>query len=637
MELTARRAVGGGVVLVVVAVVALSFAADLGSARPEPVPFDETVERGLSAEHSQIADERGVSVPKTEVFYSQYRYVVGYVGVEQAVAALREPGHEQQFGYPLTVYVSDYSGADPRCSGDGLLRVDVFPDWVPADRAHYVVGSDARVPGGTPVVPFAERADAARFVDACGGSVVGWDGLQSRSFDIDRASAVRSQVEPRHEWADSQVQAARERADRPVSVVVGRDEPTLAAAVEAAPANTTVRVPPGTYDGDVTIDKPLTVAGSGTRLRGNGTGSVVTVSADHVALVDLTIDGVGNETLGSPDVNGSDDGAWDHTVQQAYGNSDAGVTARNVSAPYVHNVTVETPASGFVLRRTPGAVLDGVAVDGTDEWDEGFMGVVGMHDRLVVQNATVSGGRDGVYLHRAHGTVVRNNSFHGGRFGTHLMYTSRALIADNVAREQLYSGVVVMTNPRGNAVVGNDIRRSGSGIMMAGARSYVAHNVVVDTGRALSTNAGQSVYEHNVLYGNEIGVAASTVVPSNRVVENDFVANERHAVSGPGPLRVYTHDGRGNYWSGAYGQSGSGPTLDRPYSPTDPVDRRLHRSDAAVVVREAPSVAALRELRGTTPGFRSASIVDRAPLRSPANPAVVERVRNRTQAMEADE
>ncbi|MDT3437247.1 NosD domain-containing protein [Haloarcula sp. 1CSR25-25] len=610
-------------------VFAASFAVDTSSARPEPVPFDTTVQRGITMADEQIARNQSISVPKVEVFYSQYRYVVGYVGLDQAVTALAEPGHEQQFGYPLTVYVSDYSDRPVRCGDDGYLRTAAPPDWVEANGAHYVVDGSARVPSGPAVVPFADRDDAAAFAETCGGRIIDWETLKTRSFDLQGPAAVRNQVGPRRDDADATVQAARQRRTRPVSVEVGTGAPTVQAAVDAAPPNTTVYVPAGTYDEQVTIDKPLTLSGPTATLDGGGNGTVVTVTADRVGVTGFDIVGVGNMTVGDP--TNESTSAWDATVTTAYGNSDAAVTGRNASGLYVADLTVETPASGVVLRRTPGAVVENVTVNGTADWQTGFMGVIGMHGPIVVQDSVFNGGRDGVYLHRADGTAVRNNTFRDNRFGVHLMYTSRSLVADNVAREQEYAGVVVMTNPVANAIVGNDVRHSGSGVMLAGSRSYIAHNVVFDTTQAMSTNADRSLYEHNVLYGNELGVRASTVVPSNIVTENDFIANDRHAVSGPGPLRVYTHGGRGNYWSGAYDLTGgAGPVLAQPYSPTDSVDRRLHQTDAAVVLRSAPSVRGLRALRGTTPGFRRGSIVDRAPLSDPANPETVRRLRNET-------
>ncbi|MEF8829695.1 MAG: NosD domain-containing protein, partial [Haloarcula sp.] len=461
------------------------------------------------------------------------------------------------------------------------------------------------------------------------GRIIDWETLKTRSFDLEQAAAVRNQVGPRRTDADATVQKARQRRSRPVSVEVGTDAETIQGAVDAAPPNTTVVVPAGTYDEQVTIDKPLTLSGAGATLDGGGNGTVVTVTADGVGVTGFDIVGVGNTTVGDP--TNESDSAWDATVTTAYGNSDAAVTGRNASGLYVANLSVETPASGVVLRRTPGAVVENVTVNGTADWQDGFMGVIGMHGPVVVQDSAFDGGRDGVYLHRADGTAVRNNTFRDNRFGVHLMYTSRSLVADNVARGQEYAGVVVMTNPVANAIVGNDVRHSGSGVMLAGSRSYIGHNVVVDTTQAMSTNADRSLYEHNVLYGNDIGVRASTVVPSNIVTENDFIANDRHAVSGPGPLRVYTHEGRGNYWSGAYDLTGeAGPVLAQSYSPTDSVDRRLDQTNAAIVLRSAPSVRGLRALRGTTPGFRRGSIVDRAPLAEPANPEAVGQLRNET-------
>ncbi|MFB6196053.1 MAG: NosD domain-containing protein, partial [Haloplanus sp.] len=569
-------------------------------------------------------------IPRVEVFYSQYRYVVGYSGVAQAIAALDTPGREQQFGYPLAIYVSEYTETSPTCRDDGTLVASGAPEWVPATDAQFVVGSDAAVAGTPVVVPFAAEDAAETFVADCGGRIVGWRELRRDPPAVQQSAGVKSRVDDRQARADRAVADARSLLDREVSTVVGRDAPTVQAAVDAAPPNTTVVLPPGRYATHVTIDKPLTLRGPGATLDGGGNGTVVEVRADDVAVAGVTIRGVGNATRDDGGGAGTG-GSWDAPIVQGYGNGDAGVGARNASGLYVSNVTIHTPANGVLLRRTPGAVVDDVRVNGSEEWLDGFMGVIAMHDPVVVQSSRFEGGRDGVYLHRAHGTVIRNNTFLDQRFGVHLMYTSETLIADNVARGQSGSGVVIMTRPTGNAVVGNDVRHARGGIFVGGSNSYVARNVVVDTDRGMVTYAVQTTYEHNVLYDNAVGFAASTVIPSNRVVANDFVANDRHATAGPGPLRIYTHDGRGNYWEGAYDLGRSrGATLDRPYSPTSPLDRRLHRTDAAVTLSAAPTVRGLRAFRGTTPGFRKASIIDTAPLTRPANPKLLARARNET-------
>jgi parallel beta-helix repeat protein len=615
--------------ILLVATAVGAFAVDLGSARPDPVPYADTVKLGATAETEQTAEAEGATIPRVEIFYSQYRYVVGYTGVAAAISALDEPGRERQFGYPLAVYASDYAGRSPRCT-NGTLTSATNPDWVSVTDAHFVVGSRATLAGESVVVPFSDAGDARAFADACGGRVVDWEALRRTPPAVPTVAGVESSLDDRRAHADRRVAAAETLLDREVSVVVGRDAPTIRAAVAAAPPNTTVVVPPGTYAERVTVEKSLTLRGRNATVDGGGEGTVIDVRADDVAVTGLTIRGVGNATRAE---NASESDDWDAPIQQGYGEGDAGVAAVNVSGTYVHDVTIHTPANGVLLRGVPGAVVADLRVDGSAEWLDGFMGVMAMHEPVVVQDSRVDGGRDGVYLHRAHGTVVRNNTFLDQRFGVHLMYTSETLIADNVARGQEGSGVVVMTRPTANAVVGNDVRHANGGIFVGGSRSYVARNVVVDADRGMVAYATQSRYEHNVLSGNEVGFAASTVVPSNRVVANDFVDNDRHATAGPGPLRIFTADGRGNYWEGAYDTSlaaDGSPTLDRAYSPTDDLDRRLHRSDAAVTLSAAPSVRGLRAFRGTTPGFRKASIVDLAPLRRPANPDLLARARNET-------
>ncbi|MEF8900991.1 MAG: NosD domain-containing protein [Halovenus sp.] len=263
-----------------------------------------------------------------------------------------------------------------------------------------------------------------------------------------------------------------------------------------------------------------------------------------------------------------------------------------------------------------------MAVSGPGEWQDGFMSISAIRSPVVVQHSTFDGNRDGIYLHRSHGSVIRQNTFRDNRFGVHFMFTSDSLVADNVARGQEAAGITIMTSPTRNAVVDNDVRNAETGIIPGGSRSYIAGNVVANNERGMTTGATQSLYEQNVIYGNELGVRTGTIRPSNRVVRNDFVGNERHVRSGVGPLRIWTHDSVGNYWEGAFGQR-DGARLDRSYTPTDGIDRRLHRVDGAVTLAASPARRALNAVRDTTPGMRSGEVVDTAPLSDPVNPGIL--------------
>ncbi|GAB6878389.1 hypothetical protein JCM17823_06630 [Halorubrum gandharaense] len=611
-----------------------AFLADPSNAAPDPVLYDDASELGLSAETDELMAE-SATVPRAQVFYSQLQYVVGYNGIETFVDRLTDGRTERQFGYPLVAYVETFDDRDPGTTASGLFAASSptgTPSWTPTDEAVYVVDSDARTPAGETVVPFETNGAAESFAAEHGGAVVDWETVRSSSFDIDSAATVRSMVSDRQNSADERLAAAESRSDRPVSVVVGDDEPTIAAAVDAAPPNTTVVVPPGTYEETVTINESITLAGDDASVHGSGNGSVITVRAPNVAVSGVTIDGTGNQTR-DPDAareaasgdegvngdNGTADGeAWDTNIQLGYGYGDAGIRALDAPGLFVDDVVIETNASGLLLRDGSNAVVRNLTVDGTDEWQDGFMGVTGIESRVTVTDSTFAGGRDGVYLHRADGSAVRNSSFTENRYGAHLMYTGDTLIADNVFRNESYGGVTVMTRPARNAIVGNDVRESGTGIQASGTRTYIGHNTLANNGLGLSTSSRGSLYEHNVLVDNEQGARATTVVPSSRVVANDFVGNDDHAGAGAGALRIWADGDHGNYWEGA--DVGFHDSGERAYQPTAPVDAALHREPAAIAVRESPALALIDRLRGTVPGARSGSIIDPTPASEPHAP-----------------
>jgi len=439
-----------GALLVAVLVAGGAFLADPAASTPDPVAYDDTVELGLSTEtDAEMGSD--ATVPRVQVFYSQFQYVVGYNGVEAFVGTLADDRTERQLGFPLTVYVQTFDDAEPYATDDGRFAASERPSWSPATEAAYVVDGDVESPAGETVVPFADPEVAERFAASHDGRVVEWDALRDRSFDIDTADAVRSVAPERWTAADDRIRTSRDRIDRPESVVVGEDEPTIEAAVDAAEPNTSVRIPPDEYEETVVIDEPITIVGENASIRGNGTGSVIEVRSPDVGIVGLSISGTGNETR-DPDASGGppDDGdEWDTNVQLGYGHGDAGIRAVNAPGLFVEDVTIDTDASGVLLRDGSDATLTGLHVRGADDWRDGFMGVVGMESRVTVTDSRFEDGRDGVYLHRADGSVVRNSTFIGTRYGAHLMYTADSLIADNVARDQLYGGITVMTRRAG--------------------------------------------------------------------------------------------------------------------------------------------------------------------------------------------
>ncbi len=600
------------------------FAVDAGSTSPDPVMFEETVTVGLTIE-AELALENDVELPRMQVFYSQYQYVVGYYGVETFVETQRDPTHEQRFGHPLTVYVSDYAGTGVDLTEEGYPTTDRPAGWTDAESAWFVVESGAQTPAGETVVSFSDRDDAEDFAEAHGGTVENWESVLERSFERDDASVARDRVDDRDEVADDRVEATAPLADRPTSITVGEDVETVQAAIEQAPANTTVHVPAGTYEEELEIDRPITLAGDGNvTLRGDGNGSVMTVTADRVAVQGVHIEGVGNTTSsnGHSPVE-TDEDAWDTWFTEYYASTDVGIGAYDVSELLIRDVTIDTQAGGIIAYESHNATVQNVTVTGPGPTD-GVAGVLLFQSPGVVEDSTVDNVRDGIYLFRSPTAVVRSNVATSNLLGIHLMHTDDVLIADNDVHDQHNTGLYVMTGPERNAIVGNEIRDTGVGLDAGGTDTYVAENLIEGTTTGIRLDTTTSIYEDNVIAGNDVGADVTGVLPTNHVVDNDFVGNDVHATTTAGPLRIWTDDGTGNYWQGGAGIT-DGDRASRSYAPTDAVDQRLHVTDGTPTLAYAPALQLRDGIEGAVPGMRTGSIVDQAPACEANNPTLLER------------
>ncbi|CQH63325.1 ABC-type transport system periplasmic substrate-binding protein (probable substrate copper) (plasmid) [Halobacterium hubeiense] len=627
----------------VVALVLLSYSlvVPVGDDAVEPARFENTFDLGLTDETVREVERRGLSIPRVQVYYSSYEYVVGFDTIESFRLEQQRAGHQRQFGQPVAIFVSDYAGTNASLTENGSLTAANHVGLVDAEDAFVVVGSDARLPSGPVAVPFGERSAAAAFADDYGGDVVPWSGVEDAVTPAQPLTRqnFRAAADNRSAWADAAVATARTLRDRPTSVTVGEDAPSLAAAVDAAPPNTTVRVPPGTYRTDgLTVNKSLTISGAGeaTRLRGDGNGTVVHVTAPRVALADLRIDGVGDVGSRRSMLNASrlETAGWSENIELAYGRGDAAVRLVDATESLLTGLHVDTPSSGIVSLNSTRSVVRDTEVNVTNDADDGFMGLVAMHGPLVVEDSQFAGGRDGVYTHRADGVVVRGNTFRDSRFGVHEMYTSRSLVSNNTVRDTK-TGVIIMTRPTGTIVVDNDVRASQVGLSTAGSYAYYAGNVVTDNARGIDVLGSQSLVERNTITGNTVGIRSGPALPTNLVTANDIVGNDRAVTADLGPLRVWTVNGSGNYWGPMPGSDADADGYyERSFRPSGAVDGHLHDAPGAWTLARSPAVALTRNVQDTVPGLRPAGVVDTAPRVTPVRPETLAATRGATNATE---
>lgn len=605
-----------------------------GGDRPVAVPFEQTNPVGISEAVVQQSQSSNLVIPKAEAYYSQYRYVVGYYGITSLTASL-QMDQQRTFGQLLTVYVSDFSGTNVSLTEQGYLRTSggQTTGWVSAQSAYFVVNSRARVPTReATIVPFSDRADARAFARRYGGEVHRWQRVQQISTGRLGRSARewRRIVDQRRLRANRSLATTRSLLNRPVSTVVGQDAPTITAAVERAPSNTTVVVPPGTYNASgIRIRKPITIRGAGpnaTRIIGDGNKTVISVSAPSVGITDLSISGVGPNRSGA---NQSVEnipirkGAWNYQLWKVHGYGDAAITFDSAPRSLVSDITINTTSNGIIARNSANLTVTRTTIYGTKRWQDGFIGVTVLGAPAIIQNSSIYGGKVGVYAHDTSGITVRGTTMEGMMVGVFDLYASQLLIANN-SIEDTWNAIYVETRTYGTAVVDNQLHNSRNGAIVSGQANYVANNVMLHNKNGFFAKGEYTLYRRNIAAFNQLGVRGQALLPTNRVTSNDFIRNRKYART----MQYNTlHVWSGNYWSAVPGLDRDGDgTIDRTFRPTGPVDGRVNSADGAPTLAHSPAVYMLRRLQQLIPGLRGAGIIDPQPRTRSVQPTVVDRI-----------
>lgn len=596
------------------------------------VPFGNTKQTGLSGAVVRQAANSSLVIPKAEIFYPQYDYVVGYLGITSAVTGLQS--HDQrEFGRPLTLYVSDFTGTDVTLGDGGYPRIadGQSVGWTSARDAYFVVNSSARVPTReNAIIPFSNRSEARTFARRYDGEIRRWPAVRQISVGrTDRSAREWNDVVTRRQTrANQSLTRARTTAERPVSLVVGRDAPTLAAAIDRAPPNTTIVVPSGTYRVDgLRIRKPITLRGSGpntTRIVGDRNGSVISVSAPQTAIRSLSIGGVGPNRTGtnrSAENISVNESSWQYQYWKVHGFGDAAVVFDSAGQSLVSNVRVNTTSNGIIARNSANLSISELTVYGTRSSEEGFLGVAALGSPIVVQRSQLYGGKVGVYTYDASRTIVRNSSMEGMRVGVFDLYSAQLLVA-NTTIEDTWNAVFVDTRSYGTAVVENRLTNSRNGIFIRGQSNYVARNLALHNKHGIAVEGQYSLYFRNVLLSNHVGARGMSLYPTNRVTKNDFARNQQY-------VETYDfnilHIWRGNYWARAPGFDRDGDDrLDRAFRPTGAVDAHADEGNGIGTLARSPALTLIRQLQERLAGLRSAGIVDPEPRATPVQPRLIQ-------------
>ena len=283
--------------------------------------------------------------------------------------------------------------------------------------------------------------------------------------------------------------------------------------VDAAPAGSTLRPPPGNYAGPVVMRKPLVIEGGGqVTIDAGDRGTVFSLEADGAALRGLHL-------TGSGDSHDTDDSCLDvrghsNVIENlVVDNCLFGIDLKQSSDTVVRNNKVSSKPRDLGVRGD-GLRLwysDRNLIEGNEVIDSRDMVAWYSHDN-VFRNNVGKRSRYSIHFMFANNNIVEGNSFYDNSVGVYFMYTEGGVMKNNlISHATGAAGMAIGFKEASNAVIeGNEIIYCAVGIgsdlspFQPDSKLWIRKNRFAYNGIAikLTSELGGNVVTDNVFEGN---------------------------------------------------------------------------------------------------------------------------------------
>lgn len=385
--------------------------------------------------------------------------------------------------------------------------------------------------------------------------------------------------------------------------VTGGDAALLRAAVATAPAGGVVLVGSGTWAGRLELDRPVALVGEGRPvLRGDGTGSVVRITARGASLAGFVLE------HGGSDLDRDDAGVKVEADSVRLEDLELRDVLHGVYLKQVHFVTVR------------GVRIRGRAAVRPNDRGDGIHFFYSTH--VLAERNDIADVRDGMYFSYSDTTVVRGNLVARSRYGLHYMFSHQNRFEDNRFTESAAGSSIMNSRDvvaRRNVFAWNRGVESFGLLQQTTERTVLEHNVFVGNGVGLFLDgAVDGLVRDNLIAQNFVGLQLFASATGNRISGNAIMDNTYAATGGAADSR-FCVDGRGNYWSGDDGWDLDGDGVrDVPYGPGSPLTEVSRERPALRLFLSSPAATVLSWAERTFPVFEIEAVTDSCPLATPA-------------------
>jgi nitrous oxidase accessory protein len=337
-------------------------------------------------------------------------------------------------------------------------------------------------------------------------------------------------------------------------VVVGQNGPfySPSQAFAAAQPGDTIEIGPGVYVGNLLLDRSISLIGSGRPvIRGTGTGSVITVTADACTVHGLVVEHSG----------------------PMLATEDSGILLKS-DRNRVQDNDLRDILFGIYLYHADDNLISNNHITGRSYLDLGGRGS-GIHiwnsERNILTGNTITEVRDGMYLQNTYHSVIRGNRIFNLRYGLHYMWSDDNTFEDNLFYDNI-AGAAVMYSHRVQMrrnVFRHNRGYSSYGILFQENDDCIFEdNIVSDNAVGIFMEAmRRGKLRRNLISANDVAIQAFGSASENQFEHNNFVDNLSPILTVGAPANTrWNGESVGNYWSDYEGYDLDGDGIgDAPY------------------------------------------------------------------------
>ncbi|MBS1538732.1 MAG: nitrous oxide reductase family maturation protein NosD [Bacteroidetes bacterium] len=382
----------------------------------------------------------------------------------------------------------------------------------------------------------------------------------------------------------------------------GENYTSIKSALSKATKGDRIILKKGNYqEGEIIIDKEIELIGEDSpKIDGNNTYQPITIKANNVTIKGITV------------VNS----------KRSYINDFAAVKAMNVRNLTINNCHFSNNYFAVYLSKCSNCTIKNNLIESSSE-SETTSGN-GIHqwycDSIDIQDNTIRGHRDGIYLEFSHHAFIRNNiSEKNLRYGLHFMFSDSCTYIDNTFRNN-GSGVAVMYTKHITMIHNKFEHNWGSasyGMLLKEIYdSYMQGNTFTEnTVGIFAESCNRNLIKGNEFTRNGWAIKVYSSSSENSFVDNNFSGNSFN-VSTNGTHNTNTFNG--NYWSEYNGYDINHDGIgDVPFRPVRLFSLLIEKQPPALILLRSIFVDVMDIAERIMPSLTPETLIDNEPKMKP--------------------